>query len=338
MAEVTGAVAITTAYVNRYRSGFDQAFQQGDSILSPFVEHETQSSEFDYYDRIGEADEMTEDLTRYGDNPISEIPHDRRRIGLKDYELGKYVDEKDLMRVITDPMNPYSQAMMASGQRKKDDVIFDRMYGTAYTGKAGGTSVTWVSAPSSGKINVGEISKGSSNPITAAGDYTLDAGNVEGIVVAHDYTGVGVTPAAANINLAKLKAIRFTMMRLEAINQDSVLNVFMSYSQFQAMLGIDEVINSDYSVRKNLAEGNVTTFLGFRFIHSERVPVDSNGYRRCLVCLPKAFKLATAKSLTLDLWRDSAKKNIPYMYMKQSIDGSRMWGEVAAEMLCDETV
>jgi len=338
MAEVTGAQAITTANVQQYRQGFDQAYQQSESILSPFVEQESQDGEYEYYDRIGEAEDMTEDTETYGDNPISEIPHDRRRIGLKDYELGKYVDEKHLLRVITDPMNPYSQALMKSGNRKKDDVIFDRIYGPAYTGKSGGTTVNWVSAAATGKINVGTISKGSSNPVTTAGDYTLEAGDVEGISVAVDYQGVGVTPAAANINLAKLKAIRFTMMRLEAIAQDTVLNVFMGYSQFQAMLGIDEVINSDYSVRKNLAEGNVTTFLGFRFIHSERVPTDSSGYRRCLVCLPEAFKLATAKSLTLDLWRDTAKKNIPYMYMKQSIDGSRMWGEVCAEMPCDETV
>lgn len=337
MAEVTGATAITTAYVNQFRSGFTQAFQQMESILSPFVEQESQDGEFEYYDRIGEAEDMTEDTTRYGDNPISEIPHDRRRIGLKDYELGKYVDEKDLLRVITDPMNPYSQAMMFSGNRKKDDVIFDRIYGTAYTGKSGGTSVTWVSAPSSGKIKVGEISKGSSNPITTAGNYELDAGNVEGMVVAEDFEVDG-TPAAAatGLTLDKLKAIRFTMMRLEAIRQDTILNVFLGYKQFEDLLGIDEVINSDYSVRKNLAEGNVTTFMGFRFIHSERVPVDSNSYRRVLVSLPKSFKLATARSLNVNIWRDTAKKNIPYIYMKQSIDGSRMWGEVTGEIKCAE--
>ena len=337
MAEVTGATAITTSYVQQYRQGFDQAFQQMHSVLSPYVEMETQNSEYQYWDRIGEADEMTEDLTRYGDNPLSEIPHDRRRIGLKDYELGKYVDEKDLMRVITDPMNPYSQAMMASGLRKKDDIIFDRIYGDANTGKSGTTTVTWVGAPSTGKIKVGEISKGSSSPVTTLGNYELDSGNVEGISVAEDFQVSG-TPAgsATGLTLDKLKAARFTMMRLEAIQQDTVLNVFMGYKQFENLLGIDEVINSDYSVRKNLAEGNVTTFMGFRFIHSERVPEDSSGYRRVLVSLPKSFKLVTAKSLNLGLWRDTAKKNIPYMYMKQSLDGSRMWGETTAELKCAE--
>lgn len=337
MAEVTGSTAITTAYVNQFREGFDDAFQQMESIMSPYVEHEHQASEYAYYDRIGEADEMTEDLTRYGDNPLSEIPHDRRRIGLKDYELGKYVDEKDLMRVITDPMNPYSRAMMGSGQRKKDDIIFDRIYGPAYTGKAGGTTVNWVSAPSTGKIKVGAISAGSSNPITTAGNFQLEAGDYEGISVAEDFEVDG-TPAAAatGMTLDKLKGIRFTMMRLEAIKQDTILNVFMGNQQFQDLLGIDEVINSDYSVRKNLAEGNVTTFMGFRFIHSERVPTDSSGYRRVLVCLPRSFKLATAKSLNLGLWRDTAKKNIPYMYMKQTLDGSRMWGEITGEIKCAE--
>lgn len=336
MAEVTGATAITTAYVNQFRSGFDEAFQQKTSIMSPYVEHETQNEEYAYYDRIGEAADMIEDLERYGDNPISEIPHDRRRIGMKDYKQGKYVDPKDLLRVITDPMNPYSQALMKSGMRKIDDIIFDRIYGDAATGKAGGTTVSFVGAPSSGKIKVGSISAGSSNPITTAGNYQLDSGT-EGISVAEDFEVDG-TPAssATGLTLDKLKAIRFTMMRLEAIEQDTVLNVFMGYKQFEDLLGIDEVINSDYSVRKNLAEGNVTTFMGFRFIHSERVPVDSSSYRRVLVCLPKAFKLATASGLSLDLWRDSAKQNIPYMFMKLSAEGTRMWGELTGELKCAE--
>ena len=117
------AAAIETSYKNMFKEGFEQAFQQSNSRLRPYVEVESQASEFDYYDRVGLADDMSEDTQRYGDNPVNEIPHDRRRIGLRDFELGKPIDEKDLIRVVSDPTNAYTTAMVASAHRKVDDLI-----------------------------------------------------------------------------------------------------------------------------------------------------------------------------------------------------------------------
>lgn len=326
---------IQKAYVNQFRQGFDQAFQQTQSVLEPYFEYERQSSEFEYYDRIGVADDMQEDTSRYGDNPMSEIEHDRRRIGLRDYELGKYIEEKDLLRVITDPMNPYNQAFLASGNRKKDDIIISRIFGPAYRGKKGETTVNFVTTPSSGKVKVGALSKGHSNPITSAGRYELQAGEYEGIAVAKDYVSSGVA-ADSGLTLDKLKAMKFTMMRLDAITQDTILPIFLGTRQFEDLFEIDEVINADYAVRKSLAEGKVTTFMGFQFIHCPRLLTDSDGARRCIVALPKAFKLAVAKDLQINMWRDSSKKNAPYMYMNMAADGSRMWGEICGEIKCVE--
>lgn len=335
MIPVASPSSIETAYVEQYRAGFEQAFQQFDARFAPYVEMERQASEFDYYDRIGIAEDMTEDTTRYGDNPKSEIPHDRRRIGLRDYELGKYVDEKDLIRTLTDPSSAYQVAMRASGFRKLDDIVMDAFFGPAYIGKKGENVMNFVSAPASGKVRVGGYSKGHSNPITTAGRYVLGGADEEGISVAHDY--VDGTPASSGITIDKLKAIKFTMMRLESATQDTVLNCFLGSRQFEQLLGIEEIINADYSVRRSLEEGKVTTFMGYRFIHTERLPVDASGHRRCIVSAsPKFLKLAVAKNLQLDAWRDPSKKNIPYIYFKLCTEASRMWGEISAEMKCAE--
>lgn len=335
--------SIQTAYVNQFNAGFVQAFQQFDSRLMPHVEMERQAAEFEYYDRIGIAEEMTQDVTRYGDNPTSEIEFDRRRIGLDDWELGKYIDPKDIIRVATDPMNPISRAMHASGYRKIDDIIVDAFFGTAYTGKKGATEIGWVGSESNAKdddgdylISVGAYSAGHSNPITTAGNFQLIAGNYEGIHVGVEYDGTGAAGTAKGLTLEKLKGVRQTMLRLDALRQDETLTAFQTAKQFDDLLGIDEVINSDYSTRKNLAEGNVTTFLGFRFVHAERLPVDSESNRRVLIFKPQALKVAISKSLQADMWLDTARKKIPYIYFKMGIGASRMWGEVAAEVVCDE--
>mgnify|MGYP003627423796 CR=1 FL=1 len=226
-----GGITINDAYVQAYKAGFEQAFQQSESKLQPFFEQESQNEEFQYFDRVGVAEAMTEDATRYGDNPNSEIAHDRRRIGIKDYELGKYVDEKDLKRVLTDPMNAYTQALLASGKRKLDDIIIDKFFGEAYVGKAGGTTRSF--AEGVGDENRSNIVVGgkSAGDITAAGDYVVAGGETEGFSVGGDFGTAG-----SGLTLAKLRAARRTMLRLHAIDQDEIVNCFVSAKQLDDLL------------------------------------------------------------------------------------------------------
>lgn len=321
---------IDTSYKNMFREGFEQAFQQSTSRLRPYVEVESQKSEFDYYDRVGLADDMSQVTTRYGDNPVNEIDHERRRIGLSDYELGKPIDEKDLIRVVSDPTSSYMQAMVASANRKIDDLIISGLTATAYTGKAGGSTVDFVGT-NSGDITVGSVSNVNSH-IATGGNFTVEAG-AEGIDVAEDYTGGSAS--STGMTIEKLKAVKHTMLKLEAVDQDTVLNVFLGASQIQDLLNEDKLINRDYAARQRLEEGKVTEWGGFRFIHTERLP-KANGVRDCFVSLPKAYKLSIGKDVTADIWRLPAQKNIPYIYLCLAMGGSRMWGEVLAKVGCNE--
>jgi len=326
---------IEKSYVAAFREGFEQAFQQSESRLQPYFEQESQNEEYQYFDRIGTAADMTTDTSRFGTNPNSEIDHDRRRLGLVDYELGKYIDEKDLKRVITDPMNAYTQALLASGKRKIDDIIIDKFFGTAVTGKSGGTNVTFTAnAEDATTVKVGALSAGN---IVTGGKYVKDTGNTEGFSVGANLTNGSA--GAYGLTVDKLLAARSTMLRLHAIDQDEVVNCFIGAKQFEDLLQEDKVINSDFAVRKSLAEGNITTFMGFRFIHTERLPLyngTNDDERRVIVATSKALKMSVGTGLKGDMWRDPSKKNIPYIYFKLCADASRMWGEVAGEIRCSE--
>jgi len=273
---------------------------------------------------------MREDTTRYGDNPHSDISHDRRQIQLKDYDQGRMIDEKDLQRVATDPTNAYMQALVASAHRKVDDVIISGLTADAKTGKSGGTTIPFVST-TAGKITVGAVSDVQTR--ITAGTYWARTASKEGIDIAKDYTGAAATDKGLTIE--KLRAVRQTMMKLDAISQDEILNVFCATQQFEDLLGIDKIINGDYATKRNLENGNVTQWGGFRFIHVERLPV-SAGVRSCFVFKPKAFKLAIGTDITATMWRLPEKKNIPYIYTKLGMGGGRMWGEIMARLNCVE--
>lgn len=323
---------IEKAYINKFRSGFADAFQQSNSRFRPFVEIERQAAEFEFYDRIGLATRMQQVTTRYGKNPINDVPHERRRIALKDWDWGMPVDEKDLIRVATDPSNAYTQAAVKEANRQVDDIIIAGAFAPAYTGKNGETAVNFVSTTSE-KITVGAVSNVNSQ-VVAGTKYAVTAGSYEGVDVAKNFVLAG-SSADSGLTLAKLKAYRSTLLKLEAIEQDTVINLHIAAQQFQDLLGIDEVINSDYATRKALAEGSITTFAGYRFIHSERLPL-VNGVRQCIASLPMAIKLAIAKDIDVQMWRLTERKNIPYIYLKMSMDATRFWGEVLGRINCVE--
>lgn len=344
---------IEKSYVAAFREGFEQAFQQTESKLQPYFESETQNEEYQYFDRIGIASPMAEDTSRYAANPYGEIDHDRRRLGLKDYELGKYIDEKDLKRVVTDPMNSYTTALLASGKRKIDDIIIEKFFGSAFTGKNGTTQIDFTDvAEDDANINVGSLTIGAgqgpvsggsaTNLITATTPgFAIDStANTEGFTIGANYVSSG-TAAASGLTLAKLRAARITMLKLNAIDQDETINCFVTSKQIDDLLGITEVVSSDFAVRKALVEGTVVTFMGFRFIVCERLPLyngTNDDERRCIVATDKALKMSIGSGLKGDMWRDPSKKNIPYIYFKLCADASRMWGEVAGEIRCNEDV
>lgn len=338
----TGSSAIENAYIQMYKEGFAQQFQQFDTKIASIFTITSQASEFDYHERIGLGEELVEVTTRYHDNPVSEISHDRRRIGLRDFEQGKMIEPKDLRRLASDPTNAYVTALKSAAHRTMDKLVLDRIFDVAFAGKKGEQPITF-SGTNSGKITVGNVSKGHSRPISTAGDYVLEAGDVEGIDVAVDYVevdedgggGVGVA-ADQGITLGKLRAARFTMMRLEGITEDETLDCWITSDQAKQLLKIDEIINSDYAVRKALAEGSATTFMGFRFRQSEllRGSGTSADPRQCIVAKKESVLTAYSQQLNFDMWNLTGKRRIPYMYLSLGMEAVRMWGEITCKLNC----
>lgn len=327
---------IETHYINMFRSGIATAFQQTESLFRNFVETGSQTAEFDFEDRVGIADDVAEVNTRYGVNPIMDVPHDRRRTHIRDFEWGKPIDPKDLIRVATDPTNVYTQAGLAAHKRKMDDRIIAGLVAPAYTGKEGENAVNFVGT-TSGKITVGAVSNQAGH-IVADSRYAVTAGLNEGIDIAKNYTGAAA--ADAGLTIAKLKAIKSTMMATLAITDQTqfpTINAFLGRKQWDDLLGINEIVNGDYNVTKGRLERlEVTEWGGFRFMLSERLPLVEAGVRGCLFFMPKSGKLKIGTDITADMWKLPDRKNIPYVYIKACYDFTRFWGECTARVRCVE--
>lgn len=326
---------IEKAFINSFKGGVEQAYQQTVSKFRDLVEVGSQSAEFEFEDRVGMADDVNEVTTRYGTNPMNDVPHDRRRSTLRDFDWGKPIDDKDLVRVATDPTNTYMQAGMAAHYRKMDNVIIAGLTATVYTGKEAENAVTF-SGTTSGKVTVGSVSNQAGH-IVADSRYAVTAGNVEGIDVAVDYTGGAA--ANAGLTLAKLKVIKETFlgtMAMETQGSLPTINAVIGRRQWNDLLGINEIINNDFTTRGALERLEVVNWGGFSFRLSERLTKSGNN-RQCLFFLPRAGKLKFSAEVSANMWRLPDRKNIPYIYIKAGYGFTRMWGECLARVQCLES-
>ena len=67
--------------------------------------------------------------------------------------------------------------------------------------------------------------------------------------------------------------------------------------QLSDLLNTTEVASSDYNVVKSLVQGEINTWLGFSWIHSERLLTDTNSYRLCYFFQRYALQLAIQKDI-----------------------------------------
>lgn len=140
---------ITEAFVQQFADNFMHVAQQKTSRLEPTVTIEPNIVGMSKsVNRLGQrtAQRRTQ---RHGDTPINDQPHSTRFVDLFDWEDGDMVDDQDKIRMLVDPTSDYVNAMVASMNRAKDDVIITAL------GGASRSSTGNIALPASQKIAVG---------------------------------------------------------------------------------------------------------------------------------------------------------------------------------------
>lgn len=291
---------VPTAFVQQYRANLSLLLQQKGSKLRPYVTVESQNAEFSFYDRIG-ATTAQEVTTRHADTPLVSTPHDRRRVGLRDFDWADLIDRPDRIRLLVDPTGPYTMNALWALGRKMDDVIIERATGSAWTGKAGTVEVTFPTST-----------------------QQIAANYVEG------------TPAASNLTVGKLRRCK-EIFDANEVDEEAEKVVVCTANQIHSLLIQTQVTSADYNSVKALAEGRLNSFMGFTFVRSERLAKSGNN-RSVLAFTRDAITLAMGEDLTVDVGPRRDKRNATQIYVCGTWDAVRMDEKKVVEILCDETV
>jgi len=284
---------IPTAMVKQYHDSVEMLVQQEGSRLRSTVRQETQNSEEQFWEQIGPTAALTIN-NRHGDSPQVDTPHDRRRVTQEFFDWGDFVDKIDKVRIMIDPTGPYTKNAAYALGRRCDEIILAAMFGTAFTGKDGSTSVTF------------------------------PAGNI----VALNFGGTNV-----GLTVAKLVEARRLMRRGNVDLRMEELHIAVSATQEADLLNTTEVTSVDYNSVKALVRGDVDTFLGTTFEHTELVTLVSTTRKVPLYC-KSGLLFAQNPDITTEVVRRWDKRGSWYVYAMMGGGAVRMQEPKIIEIDC----
>ncbi len=144
-----------------------------------------------------------------------------------------------------------------------------------------------------------------------------------------------VAHGSASLTIAKLLSAK------EILDEGSVDPSIPRYivcapKQITSLLGTTQVTSSDFNTVKALAQGQMDTFSGFKFIVSNRLTTDSDGNRAVIAFAGDGIKLAVGKEPTARIDERSDKSYATQVYYCQSVGSTRMEEAKVVEIACTE--
>jgi hypothetical protein len=290
---------ITTAFVQQYSSNVQMLSQQMGSYLRGAVDVESVVGKNAFFDQVGKTTAQLR-TSRHADTPQLDTPHSRRRVSLADYEWADLIDNADKVRLLIDPTSSYAKAAAAAMGRAMDDVVITALGGTAFSGETGSTSV---SLPSGQR------------------PYTASQGN----------------DAAGGLSITKLLEAK-KILDLADVDPSIQRYFLCGPNQISNLLGTTQITSSDFNTVKALAQGQLDSFLGFKFIVSNRLKFDATNTddRLCYAFTQDAIKLAIGQDVLARIDERADKSYSTQVYYAMSIGATRMEEEKVVEIACDE--
>jgi hypothetical protein len=294
---------ITTAFVRQFGGNVIHLVQQQGSRLRGAVRTENLVGESGYYERIGNVVAQKK-TSRHADTVITDTPHSRRMVVGSTYNHADLIDNDDKLKMLIDPKSDYVQAFMWALGRAIDDEIIEAADGTASTGKLGTGTQAHSNLYKLGSVNA--------------------AGN-----------------AVAKMNVELLRRLKKKLDGFEV--EDMERYIAFDANQAENLLSETEITSSDYNSVKALVRGEVNTFLGFNFIRTERLLLnsgtlnysytdgsvgagsgDADGHTRCIAWQKKGLLLAVNQEPFAKIAERPDKNHSTQAYVEMTVGAVRM--------------
>lgn len=225
---------------------------------------------------------------------------ERRWVEPVSKSVTQILDHFDTLKTLNDPMSATVQNAINALGRAIDDEVITQSLGTAKSGETG------------------------------AGSTAFDTTNNR---IAVNFQAGGNT----GLTVAKLRQVRKILYQNEVDLDRDPLYMAITAKQHDDLLKEAQIIGREYNDQMVLANGKVTEYMGFKFIHSERLGVDGSNYRRVIAWVKSGIHLKVWEDIKTNVYQDTDYEGDPWCaYAMATFGGVRTDEKRVVEVLCNE--
>ncbi len=147
--------------------------------------------------------------------------------------------------------------------------------------------------------------------------------------------GQKIAHGSAGLTIAKLVSAK-ELLDAASVDPSIPRHIIVSPKQVSDLLNNTTVTSSDFNTVKALAQGEVSSFVGFNFIVSNRLNTDSNSNRQVIAFAQDGLKLAVGKEPAARIDERADKSYSTQVYYCQTIGSTRMEESKVVEIACTE--
>jgi hypothetical protein len=144
-----------------------------------------------------------------------------------------------------------------------------------------------------------------------------------------------IAVGGTGLTVAKLRQARRILAANEVDLASEMLYIAVTAQQIDNLLGTTEVTSSDYNAVKTLVQGDVDTFMGFKFIQIERLGLDGSSDRRCFAWAKSGLHVGMWNDITTKITERADKSYATQVYVKGTFGATRVEEKKIVEIICD---
>jgi len=138
-----------------------------------------------------------------------------------------------------------------------------------------------------------------------------------------------------SLDLATLLEIK-SIFDNNDVDPDQEKYILISPTQLTTLLSETEVTSSDYVTVKALVQGQIDSYLGFKFIMTNRLELDGDDKRHCIAYTKDALTLGIGLNPRVEMAKDPGRSFNLQIYMAMSLGAVRVEEKKVVEALIKE--
>lgn len=240
-------------------------------------------------------------------------------------QIGSAVAQKRASRHASTPImdTPHARRMVTMSDYEYADLVDDQ------------DKIRMLISPEStyGKAAAAAIGRAMDDEIIGALGGTAKTGVSGGTSTALP-SGQKIAHGSAGLTIAKLISAK-KIMDQNSVDPSIERYIVVSPEQIEDLLNTTSVTSADFNSVKALVNGTVDSFMGFKFITSNRLKDDGTS-RLCYAYAREGVVMALGKDVTAKIDPRPDKSYSTQIYYCSTFGASRMQEEMVVEIACNE--